>query len=79
LEVTRITFQSAKVHRPLRITHISDIQTDGLNEMYWRARDASNTFDPHLVVFTGDLVNRSNLLPEVRAISKASSIVKAPF
>jgi uncharacterized protein len=71
LEVTRITFQSAKVHRPLRITHISDIQTDGLNGMYWRARDASNAFDPHLVLFTGDLVNRSNLLPEVERYLKS--------
>jgi uncharacterized protein len=71
LEVTKITFQSAKVHRPLRITHISDIQTDGLNGMYWRARDASNAFDPHLVLFTGDLVNRSNLLPEVESYLKS--------
>jgi uncharacterized protein len=71
LEVTRITFQSAKVHRQLRITHISDIQTDGLNEMYWRARDASDAFDPHLVLFTGDLVNRSSLLPEVESYLKS--------
>jgi uncharacterized protein len=71
LEVTRITFQSAKVHRPLRITHISDIQADGLNGMYWRARDASDAFDPHLVVFTGDLVNRASLLPEVESYLKS--------
>jgi uncharacterized protein len=71
LEVTRITFHSAKIHRPLRITHISDIQTDGLNGMYWRARDESDAFNPHLVLFTGDLVNRANLLPEVEGYLKS--------
>jgi predicted MPP superfamily phosphohydrolase len=49
----------------LRIAHISDIQTDGLNEMHWRAKKASDAFDPHLVLFTGDLVNHKSLLPEV--------------
>jgi uncharacterized protein len=65
LEVTKLTVRSAKVRHPLRITHISDIQTDGLNEMYWSARKASDAFDPHLVLFTGDLVNHESLLPEV--------------
>jgi uncharacterized protein len=65
LEVTKLTFPSAKIHTPLRITHISDIQTDGLNGMFRQAREASNAFDPHFVFFTGDLVNHPSLLPEV--------------
>jgi uncharacterized protein len=71
LEVTKITFQSSKVHHRLRITQISDIQTDGLNGMYWRARDASDAFDPHLVLFTGDLVNRADLLLQVETYLKS--------
>jgi uncharacterized protein len=65
LEVTSITLHSEKIHNPLRIAHISDIQTDGLNSMYREARDVSNAFDPHLVLFTGDLVNHPSLLPDV--------------
>lgn len=66
LQVSRIHITSHKVSRPIRITHLSDLQTDGISKTLRRARQASNDFDPHLLLFTGDVLNHPSLIPSVR-------------
>ncbi|MCP5513779.1 MAG: metallophosphoesterase [Leptospiraceae bacterium] len=61
LDVERISFKSNKVQQPIRITHISDLQTDGIREMHLRAREISNQFYPHLILFTGDVMNHISI------------------
>jgi hypothetical protein len=65
LEVEHISITSKNVRAPIRIAHISDLQTDGIGRMQFAARDAANKHQPHLIVFTGDVLNHPALVPEV--------------
>jgi predicted MPP superfamily phosphohydrolase len=67
LDVARVTIKSDKVLRPIRITHLSDTQTDGITKLYLDARQASNDFHPHLILFTGDVLNHASLIPDLRS------------
>ena len=49
---------------PLRIAHISDLQTVGVCERERRAAEAINAWEPDLVVFTGDYVAGPLWAPE---------------
>lgn len=65
LEVQHVQIPLATLSAPLRIVHLSDLQTDGIRSMHYTARRAANDFDPHLVLFTGDTLNHSSLIAEV--------------
>lgn len=65
LEVTRATVEVAGLKRPVRVAHLTDLQTDGIRDMERRAREASNAFAPDFVVFTGDVLNHPSLEAQV--------------
>ncbi len=65
LEVERITIRSNKIKNKIRITHISDLQTDDIRELHYKVRKASNEFEPHLILFTGDVLNHILIREEV--------------
>lgn len=67
LEVERIVLESPRIAGVVRIAHISDVQTDGVNSALRRARTAVTEFSPDLIVFTGDVLNHRRLIPEVAA------------
>ncbi len=61
LEVEKISIYSDKINSKIKITHISDLQTDGIKAVHLRAREASNEFQPDLILFTGDVLNHIDL------------------
>lgn len=65
LEVEHITLELAGLDSEVRAVHLSDLQTDGIGSMHLAARQAANDFEPHLLLFTGDLLNHSELIPQV--------------
>lgn len=65
LEIERITIQSSKIKKKIKITHISDLQTDNIRELHYKARTVSNEFEPHLIIFTGDVLNHISIQEEV--------------
>lgn len=66
LEIQHIRIAIPGVRRPVRIVHLSDLQTDGIGAMQLAARSAANEFDPDVIAFTGDVLNHSSLVPEVK-------------
>lgn len=67
LEVQRASIQVKGLKGPLRIAHISDLQTDGLGGLHRKAQAAVNDFKPDLILFTGDVLNHPSLEAEIRA------------
>lgn len=61
LEVQRVTISVIGLKSPVRVAHISDLQTDGIRAMELRARAEANSFAPDFVVFTGDIMNHPAL------------------
>jgi predicted MPP superfamily phosphohydrolase len=61
LEVQRVTIAVPGLKGPVRVAHLSDLQTDGIRPMELRARAAANEFDADVVVFTGDVMNHPSL------------------
>lgn len=66
LEVTRLRVSVDGLKAPVRLVHLSDLQTDGIGPMQLEARAAADAFDPDLVVFTGDVLNHPSLVGEVQ-------------
>lgn len=67
LEVQRVSVPVAGLKAAVRVVHLSDLQTDDVRRMHRRAQEASDAFDPDLIVFTGDVLNHPSLVPEVTA------------
>ena len=65
LELESIELSVPGLRSELRIVHLSDLQTDGIGSMHERARETANAFDPHVVLFTGDVLNHPSLVDEV--------------
>ncbi|MDX1960975.1 MAG: metallophosphoesterase [Leptospiraceae bacterium] len=65
LDVEKITIHSKKVKSIIRITHISDLQTDDIRELHKRVRKFSDEFNPHIILFTGDVLNHISIQKEV--------------
>lgn len=65
LDVEKISIYSNKIKSKIKITHISDLQTDGIGQIHLDARDASNEFEPDLILFTGDVLNHIQIQKEV--------------
>lgn len=71
LEVSHFTANHAAIQNPVRIAHLSDLQTDGIGSMHLEVRRALLDFKPDMVVFTGDVLNHPDLIPEVYAWLKS--------
>jgi predicted MPP superfamily phosphohydrolase len=56
LVLREVSFKSAKVTRPLRILHISDIQSARVGRYEQEAFRRMRELDPDLIVFTGDML-----------------------
>lgn len=65
LEVERVRVPLAGLKAPVRLVHLSDLQTDGIGPMQLAAREAANAFDPDVVAFTGDVANYQSLIPAI--------------
>ncbi len=65
LEVERITIRTNKIKKKIKITHISDLQTDNIREIHYKVRTISNEFEPHLILFTGDVLNHISIQEDV--------------
>lgn len=65
LDVTTADIPVPGLKAPVKVAHLSDLQTDGIREVELRAREAANAFEPDLVLFTGDVLNHPELRPSV--------------
>lgn len=61
LEVERLELRLAGLRAPLRVVHLSDLQTDEFWSLHESVRREANAFDPDVVVFTGDAINHPSL------------------
>lgn len=50
---------------PVRIVHLSDLQTDDINAMHHQVTEHIKRFDPHIIAFTGDVLNHPYAIPAV--------------
>ncbi|TBR17908.1 hypothetical protein EPO15_15895 [bacterium] len=71
LEVQNVTIPVVGLKAPVRITHLSDLQMDGLRGFHDRVRAASDAFDPDLIVFSGDVINHASLVGETAPYLRA--------
>lgn len=67
LDVTFADIPVAGLKAPVKVAHLSDLQTDGIRAVELRAREEANAFGPDLVLFTGDVLNHPSLAPSVFA------------
>lgn len=63
LEVERVELRLPGLARPVRVVHLSDLQTDEIGPLQRRVQEEANAFAPELVLFTGDLINDPALAP----------------
>ncbi len=70
LDVERIQIKSDKIVSPIKIVHISDLQTDDIRSLHLEVREESNRFQPDLILFTGDVMNHVSLYPIVTSYLK---------
>jgi hypothetical protein len=61
LDVERLRIEVAGLRSPVRLVHLSDLQTDGFGALQARVREEANAFAPDVVLFTGDLINHPSL------------------
>lgn len=61
LEVERLEVPVAGLSAPVKMVHLSDLQTDSFGPLQESVRAQANAFDPDLVVFTGDVINHPSL------------------
>lgn len=64
LEVQHVRIELPGLKGPVRLVHLSDLQTDDIRPMHLAARKAANDFAPDFVVFTGDVINHESLISE---------------
>ncbi|OGR59641.1 MAG: hypothetical protein A2X36_05505 [Elusimicrobia bacterium GWA2_69_24] len=65
LEIERVRIALPRLRDPVRLVHLSDLQTDDIRPMHLAVRAAANEFDPDFIAFTGDVLNHRSLIPEV--------------
>lgn len=65
LEITRTQLISEKITYPLRIAHISDLQTDRVKGVHLSAAEAIRKFSPDFILFTGDVATHPIAIPEI--------------
>ncbi|PJZ77744.1 metallophosphoesterase [Leptospira neocaledonica] len=70
LDVEHIQIRSEKILSPIKIVHISDLQTDDIRDLHLEVREEANRFQPDLILFTGDVMNHVSLYPIVTSYLK---------
>lgn len=75
LEPNRLDVQRAEIpvkglKAPVKLVHLSDLQTDQIGPLQARVQKAANDFQPDLVVFTGDVLNHKSLAAPAAAYLK---------
>ncbi|TGL33945.1 metallophosphoesterase [Leptospira koniambonensis] len=70
LDVEHIQIRSEKIISPIKIVHISDLQTDDIRKLHLEVREEANRFQPDLILFTGDVMNHVSLYPIVTSYLK---------
>ncbi|GBF40155.1 metallophosphoesterase [Leptospira johnsonii] len=70
LDVEHIQIRSDKILSPIKIVHISDLQTDDIRDLHLEVREEANRFQPDLILFTGDVMNHASLYPIVTSYLK---------
>lgn len=70
LDVQRASIPIKGLKAPVRLVHLSDLQTDQIGPLQARVQRAANDFEPDLVVFTGDVVNHASLAAPAAAYLK---------
>lgn len=63
LEIETVTIEVPGLKAPLRLVHLSDLQTDELRPMHLAVQKAANDFGADFIVFTGDVLNHESLIP----------------
>lgn len=66
LEITDRAVDAPGLRSELRIAHITDLQTDDIRDLHMRAAKAISDFQPHAIVFTGDVLNHPDIVPQVQ-------------
>lgn len=66
VEVERAVIYAEGLGAPLKVAHISDLQTDGLRPMHRAVLDAVNGYAPDFIFFTGDILNHTSVGPQVK-------------
>lgn len=66
LEVERAVIYAEGIRAPLRVAHISDLQTDGLRPMHREVLGAVNGYAPDFIFFTGDILNHTAVKKQVQ-------------
>ncbi len=70
LDVRQISVSTTKLAPgtpPIRVLHVSDLQSDPQSRLEDRVADAARDLSPDVIVFTGDAVNSVEALPVFRA------------
>lgn len=65
LQIERRQIPIVGLKEPVRVVHLSDLQTDDFRAMHAKIIQAVNNYDPQLVVFSGDLMNHPILTERV--------------
>lgn len=82
LQVRAERLESAKVSRPLRLVHLSDVQSGRVGEWERRVLDRVASLEPDLVLFTGDLlqpVPPATLASELPKVAELLATLRPPL
>lgn len=74
LEITVRDIDAPALREELRVAHISDLQTDNIRGLHREAARAIEAFDPHMVVFTSDVLNHTSIIPIVQEYLKQIAV-----
>ncbi len=56
LQIKTVVLHSPKIHKPLKILHISDIQSASVGDYEYKVFERIQELDPDIILHTGDLV-----------------------
>lgn len=66
VEIERAVIYAEGISAPLKVAHISDLQTDGLRPMHGDVLGAVNGFAPDFIFFTGDILNHTTVETQIK-------------
>ena len=66
LEIQRASISVKGLKTPIKVAHISDLQTDDLRSIHLEVQRAVNDFVPDFIFFTGDLINHPSIKAEIQ-------------
>ena len=78
-EVTHARVESAKLSRPIRIAHISDVHSDPVARLEPRLPDLIAAERPDVIVFTGDAINSPDGAANFRTLMKRLAAIAPTY